>query len=205
MTWTKLSDDFGDDCWTLSDTAFRLHVEGLVWSNRKLLDLRIPKDDVRRFAKDPEAVVELVAAGWWSEDGDAYVIRHHGQYQRRREDVLKQQEANATNGRKGGRPRKPPREQASDLGTSETHSVTDSPSQSRSERDRTEQDRPVGKRPPTGPSAASTGNLLSSRRAVAPACREFLGGGASCGAPVEDGHDFCAGHLTARRAVRRSA
>jgi hypothetical protein len=42
MTWAKLSDDFTDDCWTLSDGAFRLHVEGLVWSNRKLLDLVIP-------------------------------------------------------------------------------------------------------------------------------------------------------------------
>ncbi len=29
MTWTKLSDDFSDDCWTLSDQAFRLHTEGL--------------------------------------------------------------------------------------------------------------------------------------------------------------------------------
>ena len=34
MTWTKLSDDFGDDCWELSDAAYRLHVEGLLWSNR---------------------------------------------------------------------------------------------------------------------------------------------------------------------------
>jgi hypothetical protein len=31
MTWTKLSDDFSDDCWELSDAAVRLHMEGLVW------------------------------------------------------------------------------------------------------------------------------------------------------------------------------
>ncbi|MGC7224587.1 hypothetical protein RBA13_22790, partial [Mycobacteroides abscessus subsp. massiliense] len=42
MTWTKLSDDYGDDCWRLSDAAFRTHTEGLCWSNRKLLDLVIP-------------------------------------------------------------------------------------------------------------------------------------------------------------------
>ena len=106
MTWAKLSDDFSDDCWTLSDAAFRLHVEALVWNGRKLLDLRLPKDDLRRFAKHPEVVGELLAVGWWSDDGDAYVIRHHGTYQRTREQVLAQQSANAENGRRGGRPRK---------------------------------------------------------------------------------------------------
>ncbi len=107
MTWSKLSDDFPDDCWTLSDGAFRLHVEGLCWSNRKLLDCRISKDDLRRFAKRPGAVAELLAVGWWSDDGHAYVIRHHADYQRTREQVVAQQEANRRNGRRGGRPPKP--------------------------------------------------------------------------------------------------
>ena len=30
VTWTKLGDEFGDECWTLSDKAFRLHTEGLL-------------------------------------------------------------------------------------------------------------------------------------------------------------------------------
>lgn len=105
MTWTRLSDDFSDDCWTLSDAAFRLHVEGLVWSNRKLLDCRIPKDDLRRFAKHPEAIEELLATGFWQDAGSHYLIRHHGMYQRSREQAVAIQERNQTNGAKGGRPK----------------------------------------------------------------------------------------------------
>lgn len=111
MTWTKTSDDFPDDCWTLSDRAYRLHHEALTWSNRKLLDCRIPRDDLRRFARNGEdGADELVANGWWRMAGDCYVIVHHASYQRTRAEVLRQQEANAANGRKGGRPRKVPRE-----------------------------------------------------------------------------------------------
>ncbi|MGI8710999.1 MAG: hypothetical protein ACR2LA_08420 [Acidimicrobiales bacterium] len=137
MSWAKLSDDYGDDCWTLSDEAFRLHTEALVWNGRKLLDCRISKEDVRRFAKHPDAVKELLDCGWWTEDGDHYIIRHHARYQRIREAVVNQQAANAANGAKGGRPKKP-REQASDLKpkSSETQSVSESLTESETERDR---------------------------------------------------------------------
>jgi hypothetical protein len=130
VTWTKLSDDFSDDCWQLSDKAFRLHVEGLLWSNRKLTDLRLNKNELRRWAKHPEVVSELVEIGWWSDRGDHYLIIHHGMYQRSREAVLKQQEANKRNGKKGGRPS---RELVTDLKPKETESV----SESQTERDRT--------------------------------------------------------------------
>lgn len=112
MPWTKLSDDFTDDCWNLSDAAFRLHIEGLVWSNRKLLDLRIPKDDLARFSDCRVALPELLETGWWRATADAYEIVHHGLYQRTREAVLRQQEVNRTNGLQGGRPAGPPRERA---------------------------------------------------------------------------------------------
>ena len=110
----------------------------LVWNGRKLLDCRIPKTDLPRFAKHPAAIDELLAVGWCTEDGDDYVIRHHSDYQRTREQVLAQQSANTANGRKGGRPRKP-RERASDI-TPETQSVSDSLSDSKSESE-TERDR----------------------------------------------------------------
>lgn len=141
MSFGKLSDDFADDCWTLSDAAFRLHVEGLCWNGRKLLDCRIPKDDLRRFARHPEAVAELVEVGWWVDAGEAYLIRHHAAYQRSREQVLHQQQVNRENALKGGRPPKPSREQASEIQPAGTDSVseplpeTDSVSDAQSERE----------------------------------------------------------------------
>lgn len=77
MTWTKLGDEFSDSAAVLSDSAFRTHVEALGWSNRRLLDLLIPKRQLRRFAEtdDPDtAVKELVEAGWWQDTGDSWFI-----------------------------------------------------------------------------------------------------------------------------------
>jgi hypothetical protein len=110
VTWTKLGDEFSDECWRLSDEAWRLHVEGLIWSNRKLLDLRLPKDEMNRWAKHPEAAPELLAIGWWTDEGDYYRIHHHGVYQPTAEEAIARQEASRSNGRKGGRPpkKKPP-------------------------------------------------------------------------------------------------
>lgn len=138
MTWTKLSDDFSDDCWSLSDKAFRLHTEALIWSNRKLLDCVIPEDDLRRFAKNPEAAPELLGIGWWTKTDDGfYIIRHHATYQRTREAVVNQQSVNQANGKRGGRPRKPGRELANTINQpTETESLTET----ETERDRTGQD-----------------------------------------------------------------
>ncbi|UKA57517.1 hypothetical protein [Arthrobacter sp. FW306-2-2C-D06B] len=131
MTWAKLSDDYSDDTWTLSDAAFRLHTEGLVWSNRKLLDCVLEKDDLRRFAKNPDAVGELLDAGFWQESGTCYIIRHHAQYQRTREAVIAQQEANLANGKKGGRPPKPkPIQKTQPVTDSVTKPVAESPNPS---------------------------------------------------------------------------
>lgn len=72
MTWTKLSDDFGDSCAGLSDAAFRSHVEALIWTMRREGGGYIASRDVKRFAESPHAemaVAELVACGWWSIEG----------------------------------------------------------------------------------------------------------------------------------------
>ena len=86
MTWTKLSDDFGDDCARagLSDAAFRLHVEGLLWAMRRENGGHVDLRDIARFAdaSDPTAaVVELVAAGFWQRDGKDCRIVHHMEHQ----------------------------------------------------------------------------------------------------------------------------
>lgn len=109
MTWTKLSDDFADDTWTLSDAAFRLHVEALLWSNRKLLNCRIPKDDIRRF-KAEIALPELLSCGWWKDAGDHFQLVHHATYQRDKDDVINQQVANRANRAKRGLRTPPARE-----------------------------------------------------------------------------------------------
>ncbi|MGH3779588.1 MAG: hypothetical protein ACRDRO_02880 [Pseudonocardiaceae bacterium] len=75
MTWTKLGDEFSDETVDLTDAAFRVHVEALVWSNRKLADLVIPKKLLPRITAtdDPyTAAEELVAAGWWQDCGQTY-------------------------------------------------------------------------------------------------------------------------------------
>jgi hypothetical protein len=92
VSWTKLGAEFPDEIGPLSDAAFRTHVEALCWSNRRLLDLVIPKRDVRRFAEtaDPEsAVAELVVADWWADRGDCwYIGQRFPDWQRDRSQVM---------------------------------------------------------------------------------------------------------------------
>jgi hypothetical protein len=150
VTWTKLSDDFSDDCWELSDAAVRLHVEGLNWTMRKLTGGALIKDEMLRWAKRPGAAEELTDRGYWRDEGDYYYIVHHMGYQREPDKVLAQQEANRLNGKKGGRPRgtdiRPPETDSltQSLNDSKTESVaeTDSLSDSKTERDWSGLDRP---------------------------------------------------------------
>lgn len=84
MTWTKLGDEFPDECSALTDAAFRTHVEGLCWVMRRESGGFIADREVRRFAESPDAaaaVEELVAVGWWEPVDGGYVVRHHMEYQ----------------------------------------------------------------------------------------------------------------------------
>lgn len=134
MTWTKLGDEFTDECWTLTDAAFRLHVEGLVWSNRKGTDGQLAKDEMRRWARHPEAAEELVAIGWWVDRGQHYEIIHHIGYQRTRAQLAHQSITNraAANARWSKKKR--------DKSSNDSHN--DSHNDSQCKQDRTGQDRP---------------------------------------------------------------
>lgn len=95
--WTKLGDEFVDDAADLSDAAVRTHVEATGWSNRRLLDLVIPKRDLRRFAFSAvadNAVAELVAAGWWEDLGDSWYLAYRPEWQQSREQVETRRETN---------------------------------------------------------------------------------------------------------------
>lgn len=77
MTWTKLGDEFSDEARDLTDAEVRTHIDALNWSNRRGLDLHVPKRDLRRFAESQaadEAVAGLLAKDWWKDRGDAWYI-----------------------------------------------------------------------------------------------------------------------------------
>jgi hypothetical protein len=84
MTWPKFGSEFPDECahHGLSDAAFRTHVEAIVYLYRvEEYEMRIPKHLVRRFAGSSEwatAAADLVKVGFWRDDGNAYVVVHHG-------------------------------------------------------------------------------------------------------------------------------
>ena len=86
MTWTKISDDFPEDCARvgLSDNAMRTHLEALVWAMRRENDGRLLARDLSRLAdsSDPTAAAdELVAVGFWTQLPDGWQIEHHMEHQ----------------------------------------------------------------------------------------------------------------------------
>jgi hypothetical protein len=100
VTWTKLSDDFASDAYRddLSDAAVRTHVEALCWSSLHLLDGRLRRRDLPRFAFSDQAeaaAVELVAAGYWRNTADGWEIVHHLEHQPTRDEVLRRRKLNA--------------------------------------------------------------------------------------------------------------
>jgi hypothetical protein len=109
MTWTKLGDEYLEDCFRLSTDAFRLHTEGLVYSTGKNLDGRLEKARMLRWAYNTDAVTELVDTGFWTDEGDHYQIRAHMGWQLTAEQVLERSMRNKINRAKGkARPVKNP-------------------------------------------------------------------------------------------------
>ena len=101
MTWTKLGDEYTEDCFRLSTDAFRLHTEGLVYSTGKNLDGRLDKARMLRWAYNIEAATELVDCGFWTDEGDHYLIRAHMGWQPTAEQRLAQSMRNRNTRAKG--------------------------------------------------------------------------------------------------------
>jgi hypothetical protein len=77
MTWTKLSDDYGEDHFELSDKAFRLHVTATIYCNRHGLDGALPEDRLRLLpirGRRKLAVDELEGCGLWRRDVAGWVL-----------------------------------------------------------------------------------------------------------------------------------
>jgi hypothetical protein len=121
MTWTKVGDEFADECWELSNVAFRLHTEGLIWSNRKHLDGRLTKDEMPRWAKRPDAAGELVAIGFWEDRDDHFQIIHQGA-QRTAAEWLHQSAVNRANRAKGKARPVRPKDDSSDSSSNGSYS-----------------------------------------------------------------------------------
>jgi len=101
MTWTKLGEEFPDAAADMPSDAFRLHVEALAWSNRRLYDLMVPKRDLRRFTFVPaeqldEAIVWLIENGWWQDcEAQWFIGIRFPEWQQEREQIEHRRKRNA--------------------------------------------------------------------------------------------------------------
>lgn len=103
MVWTKLSDDFPEQCADLTDAAFRTHVEGLIWTMDRESGGQVLAKDVKRLAESEArdaAVTELVAAGFWAKTPGGYRIAHHMEHQPEPEVLVRRREADAARQRR---------------------------------------------------------------------------------------------------------
>jgi hypothetical protein len=105
MTWTKLGDEFADECARvgLSDAAFRTHVEGLSWTMRRETAGYLDKIDMRKAIETTNAasaVAELLAVGFWEQTEHGYLVHHHMEHQPEPDLLAKRRELTAERNRK---------------------------------------------------------------------------------------------------------
>jgi hypothetical protein len=83
VTYAKFGSEFPEKLAAdgISDAAWRTHAEAIMWVYHvEAWDLRVPKHMLRRIAGSIDwemAVKDLVAAGYWADDGHSWTIRHH--------------------------------------------------------------------------------------------------------------------------------
>jgi hypothetical protein len=95
MAWFKVDDGFWSHPKTseLSDAATALWVRAGSWSAQHLTEGRVPYSALRFFRARRRSAMELVAAGLWSDAGDAFVFHSWADYQPSRSQVEARREA----------------------------------------------------------------------------------------------------------------
>ena len=90
MGWVRLDDNFADHPKVigLSDSAFRLYIASLCYSNRQLTDGFIPGPAYGALAKNDDAP-ELINADLWRAVTGGFQIRSYEEYQPTRDEVEK--------------------------------------------------------------------------------------------------------------------
>jgi hypothetical protein len=93
MGWVRLDDNFADHpkVIALGDSAFRLYIEGLCYSNRQLTDGYIPNAVYTKLSNNDDAQF-LIEAGLWEDTEGGFVIRSYTEYQPTREKIEKKRE-----------------------------------------------------------------------------------------------------------------
>ena len=111
MNWTKLQLISGGSQ-GVTNAEWRTHGEALCGPTGGLLDLHIPKKDVRRFADTNRmflfnvVTAGLAAKGWWRDDGDEWYIGVvHPEWQRSADEVRADQAKVAAQARRHRRHR----------------------------------------------------------------------------------------------------
>jgi hypothetical protein len=76
MVWARFSDDWADQpqVITLSATAFRAYVEGVLYAAKYTTDGHVPTDAVK--GRDKRAAPELVRCGLWEKNGTGWYAPH---------------------------------------------------------------------------------------------------------------------------------
>ena len=95
MPWVRIDDSLPDHpkvALVADDAAMWLHVCGLCYANRYLTNGFIPKEQVKRLARNRGAA-KLVKAGLWDEVDGGYQIHDYLEYQSSRDKVLADREA----------------------------------------------------------------------------------------------------------------
>jgi hypothetical protein len=116
--WVKLDDKLHSHPkrWEVSNAALGLHLLALSYCGDQLTDGRVPG----RWAsqqQDRQEISELCSAGFWTVDGESFVIHDFLEYNPSREQVLAEREAARARMQRHRNGKRSPEQRANGAGT----------------------------------------------------------------------------------------